>query len=161
MLIVVQFVRVFCLSLSVLKFAAFWGIVPAALAPLQQEFGIPCTISLEALVATWHMINKAALPCAKQDQESRADKVRGRLLRVCHLPAHPALRASVVSTAALSIVDYLSPPSKRVMHACPQANGEKSHRPYVRCTGNHLQCASFIMLGSSLTEVFSPCSDFG
>ena len=89
--ILLDLIRVFRLSLSVLK-SALWGSNPQALQPLHDQTSIVVVATLEAPGATWHLTKKAGLPTPKE--ERRAEKVRERLLRICHLPAHPALRSS-------------------------------------------------------------------
>ena len=142
--ILMDFVRVFRLCLSSLK-SALWGTFPLSLQSLSAQTSIAVVDSLEALGATWNLTKKAGLPTPKE--ERRADKVRERLLRICHLPAHPALRSSVVSSTALSLIDYLSPPNKQVMH---------SLRPMVRKAIGHMYGAPEIVFNATVSSLLDP-----
>ena len=104
MQIVLHFVDTLHLSLSLLK-SALWGTNQHELGALQQEFGIRLATSLEAFGATWQLARGERPDRGKEG--ARIQRVTERLVRVSHLPTHPSLRASVSSSTALSLLDYI------------------------------------------------------
>ena len=111
--IVMDFIHAFRLSLSRMK-SSLWGTDWVGLQELEATYGIKPVHTLEALGATWQL--KPIKGVVYHKEESRLVKVRERLLRISHLPAHVTLKALVTSSTALSILDYLATPQKKHMH---------------------------------------------
>ena len=105
LLIVLHFVRTFRLNLSLLK-SALWGTNPQELLQVQKEFDIKVATTLEAFGATWQ-VNQKERPSTVKEEE-RVLKVKERCVRISHLPVHACMRASVLSSTALSLLDYMS-----------------------------------------------------
>ena len=112
--VVIDFVHTFCLSLSIMK-SVLWGTDHDGLKQLEDAFGIQLVHTLEAFGATWQLRQNSNTEYKKEG--NRILKVRERLLRVQHLPAHPSIRAMVTSSTALSPLDYLSLPNKKPLHS--------------------------------------------
>ena len=108
--IVVDFVRTFRLSLSLMK-SALWGNDWAGLRALEATYGISPVHSLEALGATWQLTPRHKMEYIKED--ARIRRVCERLLRISHLPAHVNVKAQVTSSTALAILDFLATSLKR------------------------------------------------
>ena len=111
--IVRQFVDAFALSLSTLK-SCMWGSESAKLQELSDEFHIPVTQQLEALGATWQLAAKGNCTYAKE--RDKIATIKQRLERVVHLPSPLHLRALVISSTCLSMLDYLPPPVPKLIH---------------------------------------------
>ena len=112
--VVMDFVRTLHLSLSVIK-SALWGTDHDGLKQLEAFSGIQPTHKLEAFGASWQLRPGKGMEYKKE--QGKLQKVRERLLRVRHLPAHPHIRAMVTSTTALSPLDYVSVPCKSPLHS--------------------------------------------
>ena len=106
LVVIVDFVHTLALSLSVLK-SCLWGTEESDLAGLSQEFGIPKANKLYALGATWPISDCEP---GYLKEKAKIALIKERLDRVAHLPSPIHLKAQVISTTCLSIVDYLAPP---------------------------------------------------
>ena len=112
--VVLDFVHSLHLSLSIAK-SALWGTDQDGLEQLKSFSGIKPTSHLEAFGASWQLREGRGYVYRKE--HARMLRVRERLLRVKHLPAHPSVRAAVASTTALSPLDYISVPVKGPLHS--------------------------------------------
>ena len=112
--VVLDFIAVFRLSLSIMK-SALWGTDHHGLKCLESTHGIKPVHVVEAFGATWQLKRGESVVFKKE--EERISRVRERLLRVQHLPTHPYIRALVTSSTALSPLDYVSLPGKKMLHS--------------------------------------------
>ena len=111
--LVLEFVSSFHLTLSYLK-TVLWGTEQGDLDDLAKEFGFEHVQIITALGGDWAVGRHAPKPSYKKEV-ARIDRLKDRLLRAAHLPLHPCAKASLASVSALSLLDFLNPPS---LQAC-------------------------------------------
>ena len=110
--LILQFVHTFCLTLSHLK-TVLWGTNQHELEEVAGEFGLTHSKSISALGGEWSLGKGAPKPTCDKEL-ARIDRLKERLLRASHLPLHPCIKASLASVSALSLLDFLNPPSLQV-----------------------------------------------
>ena len=86
-----------------------WGLNQQGLRPLSEEFGFPVSESVPVLGTEWSLKPSANAPFEKDN--ARISEMLERLRRLSHLPSTPGVKAAVVSTGALSLLDYVTKPT--------------------------------------------------
>ena len=132
-----------CLSLDKTKLV---GHDLETLRKLGSEHGIAASTTLHALGAEWPM-HTAAKPTYSKE-EKRMEELERRLLRAKNLPLSFAAFVDTVSTACLSLLDYIN-------H--PKITRAKAMRSVVKKTLGHYHAAPEILFNSFLSTSLDPC----
>ena len=111
-----------------------------------REFGVTAAATLHALGAEWPTHSSAKPTYAKE--ESRMDEFERRLMRAKNLPLSFVATVDTVSTACLSLLDYIN-------H--PKPTRAKALRSLVKKTLGHYHAAPEILFNAFLTTSLDPC----
>ena len=111
-----------------------------------REYGITAAATLHALGAEWPTNSSAKPNYAKE--EARMDEFERRLMRARNLPLSFVATVDTVSTACLSLLDYIN-------H--PKPTRAKALRSLVKKTLGHYHAAPEILFNAFLTTSLDPC----